>query len=151
MSISYKWERSCGRWNQSSDNPFRTISFDEIEELNEIFSELLELNNNKIRSNRNQLQKETIENWSNSKKIKIRYYWGCVGKSNTVHRVKCLTVAKDKELYILRATVLCGSDVASDKDEDWHTIMKRGIYLVHESKLNTLHKCKRCAHTIQAH
>ncbi|TYK64201.1 hypothetical protein [Colwellia echini] len=148
MPISYRWERSCGRWNQSSANPFRTISFDEVEELNEIFAELLERNNkNKISSNRNKLQKETIEKWSNSKKIKIKYYWGCVGKSYTAHRVKCLTVAKDKELYILRAAVLCGSDVASDIDEDWHMIMKRGIYLVHDSKLNTLNKCKRCAHT----
>ena len=51
---------------------------------------------------------------------------------------KCLTVAKDKELCILRATVLCGSDVASDSDEDCHTIMRKGIYLVHDSKLNTL-------------
>lgn len=89
MTISYRWERSCGKWNQPSDNPFKTISFDEVRELNEIFFELLDQNKkNNIRSNRSELQKKTIEDWANSKKISIRYYWGCIGKSSTAHKVK---------------------------------------------------------------
>ena len=148
MTISYKWERSCSKWNEPSDNPFRIISFDEADELNAIFSSILNENKRKnIRSDRNKLQKESIEKWANSKKIKIRYYWGCVGKSLTVHKVKCLTVAKNGELFILRATVNCGSDIASENDEDWHLIMRRGIYLIHNHKIPNFKLCKRCSPT----
>jgi len=146
--ISYRWESSCGRWNESSNNPFSTLSFDDKKELDVIFSNLVEQNKkNNIRSNINIIERESIEKWTSSDKIKIRYYWGCVGQSFTAHRVKCLTVTKNKELLILRASVNCGSDVASDKDEDLHLIQRRAIYLIHNSKLSKFKVCKRCSST----
>jgi hypothetical protein len=115
-----------------------------MDQLESIFSGLFERNKkDKIRSNINDIKKETIEKWAGSKKIKLRYFWGCVGSGRVAHRVKCLTVPKDKELIIMRADTICGSDnVGMGSSEDF--IAKSYILLIHSHMVSDFGVCKKC-------
>ncbi len=148
MVRRFYWDRSCGLWNEAKYNPYKIVSYNEISELDAIFNRLVKkCKKDNIIPDVEKLKKQSIVDWAKSENIKIRYFLGCVGQAQIAHRVKCLTVVKNGDIWVLHGVVKCGAHYPTSNDEVCESINSRGIFFIHQHHLKNHKFCSRCNNT----
>lgn len=131
MQYSYQWRRDCLKWRDEHLNPYELLTYEDIEELNNLQDKLVfQVRHRGEIPNAQKIKRTVLEQWANSTKLRVKIAFGCVGDGHIVHKIRCVLITKNRVPVVINANSLCYAERISISESSRHDRLISPISLI---------------------